>query len=65
MEKELAQKILEEDAEYELYEDYSGRGMFGNTTTAIVVPNRQDVRFLKEDYPELKSDNLGLKYILY
>ena len=65
MEKKLAQKILEEDAEYELYENYSGRGMFGETTTAVVVPNKQDVRFLKEKYPELRFDNLALKYIIY
>ena len=43
MQKELAQLLVEimEDAgeEASIYENYSGRGMYGRTTTGLVVDN--------------------------
>lgn len=86
MELEHAKLIVESlneigDAEYEVYENYSGRGMYGETTTAIVVPSvlkfatdvlRVSNSFVDEDgdcllceLQNLKSDNLGRDYIIY
>jgi len=43
MKKELAERIVEILREFddraEIYEDYSGRGMFGRTTTGVVFSN--------------------------
>ncbi len=56
----------------ELYEDYSGRGMYGNTTTGVTTdasPNSMEN--LEEDMeeaeidPSFRRDNMGLDYIYY
>lgn len=66
--------------EVKMYEDYSGRGMFGRTTVGIVVKREMDViRALYEymrtlpdhilmDFPEmprLSVDNMGMDIIIY
>ena len=66
MEKELVLKILEEndDEDYRIREDYSGRGMFGKQTYAIIVPTFDDAGFLCKKY-KLRKDNMGLNYVVY
>lgn len=39
MKQEIAELIVENGYDMELYEDYSGRGMFGDTTTGVVCDN--------------------------
>ena len=70
MKIKTAKEIVNEYADYELMEDYSGRGMFGKTTTAIVVPSRDDVGYLKKKLEnekdiELSSDNYAMDYLVY
>ena len=36
MDKEFVNGLIETNEELQIYEDYSGRGMFGATTTGIV-----------------------------
>lgn len=48
MRKEIVKALLaaaEEigTSECSMYEDYSGRGMFGNTTTGLVIENLNDL----------------------
>jgi len=43
-----------------LREDYSGRGMFGNTTAAVVLPG-----YLIPKRNIHKVDNMGLDMVLY
>ncbi|MBD3196343.1 MAG: hypothetical protein GF317_14890 [Candidatus Lokiarchaeota archaeon] len=45
MEKEVAEILVEQNPDIKIYEDYSGRGMFGSTTTGIVV---DDMNILRE-----------------
>jgi hypothetical protein len=72
MKKANAEKILAamEDAgmKCELYEDYSGRGMFGRTTTGIVCDSPEDASWAagKARVPKPRNlDNMGLRYIVY
>jgi len=49
-------------------ENYSGRGMYGKTTAAVVCSNPDDVVFIMgklgiED--SRRVDNLGLGYVVY
>ena len=77
MEKELAEKLVEllndEGDEAEVYEGYSGRGMYGKSTTGVtcsslalllaVVINRAD-EFCeeKEGWPEPKFSTTEFSY---
>lgn len=45
-----------------LYENYSGRGMFGATTAGVVLPGWAITGQMKSKY---RSDNLGLDMIIY
>ena len=86
MKAELAQFIVdtlnELDGErYSIFENYSGRGMFGRTTTAIVIPEintfvsdilfcakelgRMDEDCLLDNFSQIRFDNLGMEYIVY
>lgn len=65
MRNDRAQRILQENSQYEIREGYSGRGMYGKETIAIVVPSSDDVDFLKKKYRGLKVDNMGMSYIVY
>lgn len=65
--------------EGELYEDYSGRGMMGETTYGVVFPSESILftavmTYLKEnphlaetipDFEKIKSDNMGRDIIWY
>ena len=42
MKREIAELIVDQDYDLQIYEDYSGRGMYGKTTTAIQCDNIQD-----------------------
>lgn len=42
MKKEIAEKLVEYSNSMELYEGYSGRGMYGKTTTAITTDSTDD-----------------------
>jgi len=68
MKLEAAMDLLDalQDAGYsaEMYNDYSGRGMFGRTTTGVVsdvTPNTIP-EFINTRY---NIDNMGLSYIYY
>jgi len=43
-----------------LYEDYSGRGMFGERTTGVVMPGHCMPKKTK-----FRTDNMGLDMIVY
>jgi len=76
----LAQLIVDH-TEGRLYESYSGRGMFGATTTGVVVPRGTDlagvIYDLAHEISDLKDqgvlpesntfaiDQLGLEVIIY
>lgn len=63
--------------EARIYEDYSGRGMFGKTTTGLVVDDLatlflNSMNFIKEnpacslpDFTMFRRDNLGHDTIIY
>lgn len=60
-ELELIQKCAECNGdELTVYEDYSGRGMYGDTTTGLVVNDDRDFNDLVEVVTEI-SPNLGRK----
>ena len=78
MKKSLAEKMIdacnEEGIELEIYEEYSGRGMYGKTTTGIVIAQNdpmEDVMVAcrKHDVnirsSEFQKDSLGLSKIIY
>jgi len=65
--KMLCAAGLEMGQEYEIYEDYSGRGMYGKATTALTIDNKDSLlqavaeamlnfEFYKENTPEPKCD---------
>ena len=64
MKEDIARKIVEKNEDYKLREDYSGRFMFGETTFAVVVPNKEDAESLARKY-NLHVDQMGLSYIIY
>lgn len=43
MNKEIAEMIINYGNDLSLYEDYSGRGMYGKTTTAIKCDSKDDL----------------------
>jgi len=77
MDAALAQKFVDNDADGDvsIYQEYSGRGMFGNTTTGIVVPGEgtldyllAEISFTSEEKNQIKKfrkDNLGKQLIIY
>jgi len=82
MERELAEKLVEKlqeigDDKAELYEEYSGRFMYGETTTgvefsdfsklleAIYLIGVEDGDYMDYDFSSLRIDNLALNYIIY
>ena len=73
MKLEHAKKIVthienELDEEARIYENYSGRGMFGKTTAGVVA---RSIGVIHQAMGELKlrfrtsQDNMGLSYIVY
>lgn len=51
-----------------LREDYSGRGMFGATTFAIVLSSRYDLNDARKVCPRLcetRWDSMGMGVVLY
>ncbi len=64
MKEEKANKLIKtlEKQGYKdkLYSDYSGRGMFGDTTYGVVT----DIKDLSKKL-FLNRDNMGLDYIFY
>ena len=74
MDIENARKIVEElqwegiDHDAKVYDDYSGRGMYGEQTAAVVTHDPDQAKRLMgklgiEDY--MRTDNLGLQYVVY
>lgn len=79
MEKQAAEIITSYNGE--IYEEYSGRGMFGKTTTGVKIENQEDFFNIIADILEdgddeereevakamrkLKWDSLGLGLIFY
>ena len=71
--------IQESQCDAEVYEDYSGRGMYGNTVVGITIEQGDQSKIIQhitqaatELYPEhvdrivpRRSDNMGLQIILY
>jgi hypothetical protein len=53
-----------DEDEISLYEDYSGRGMYGSTTIGIVGP-RWVLEDLMSDPEEFRWDSMGLDQIAY
>lgn len=45
-----------------IYEGYSGRGMFGSTTTAVVLPGYMISDAMRKKY---RVDNMGLDMVIY
>jgi hypothetical protein len=57
-----------EGVDYEVYDDYSGRGMFGATCTGFVVDDRNfkiGTGALEREGVSYRTDNMGLDYIIY
>lgn len=50
----------------ELYDGYSGRGMYGEETTAVKLDRYAFCNFQKsKDAKKYRTDNLGLNFIIY
>lgn len=67
--KRIAEHITNAfDEEASVYENYSGRGMFGATTSGVVAGS---TKIIHQAMGELKlrfstsQDNMGLDYIVY
>ena len=62
-------RLHELDIKCDLTESYSGRGMFGRTTAALIVEDMGVVtttmKFLGMDPDELRRDNMGFDYVIY
>ena len=78
--KRLVEMCVESGVDARIYEDYSGRAMFGKNTTGIVIPtlvalievliNAMIVVDVEDESEyemvgNLKYDNLGKDFILY
>lgn len=60
--------LTEKGFEVSLREDYSGRGMFGATTHAIVLASRYDLNDARRACPKLAEtrwDSMGMGVVLY
>ena len=69
---DLMNFLQEEGYEADLYDDYSGRGMFGSETTGVTTDARPDSMDKMEEAMEeaeidpcFRKDNMGLDYIYY
>lgn len=69
---DLKDFLQDQGYDAELYEDYSGRGMFGRTTTGVTSDaTPYDVNEMQEDMeeaeidPAFRKDSMGLDYIYY
>lgn len=69
--KKIVEILNDEGVEARVYENYSGRGMYGATCTGIVCDDPVSVgaaasraRVKKADRPR-RSDNLGRSLIIY
>lgn len=62
--KAIVKRINKKEGEEvaRLYENYSGRGMFGNTTTGVVAPGWAIHQI---DLNKYQIDNLGMQTIIY
>lgn len=78
MHKKFAELICENSMSCEIRDDYSGRGMFGKTTTGIVcgsieefvkscvAATLEEPESMEEIFTEnIRSDNMGLDIIFY
>lgn len=81
MEYTTAEILTQKSGLGEIYEDYSGRGMFGRKTTGIVFENDNDFfeaiaeimvsgeeeerEEVAEYLTEIKKDSMGLNVIYY
>ena len=73
---DIVEYLQESGIEATLYEDYSGRGMYGKTTAAVVTDSATDVAFAlgaliaaeKEEVPDLvqvQTDGMGRQIVVY
>lgn len=65
MKREIAELIVDHGYDMEIYEDYSGRGMFGDTTTGIICDSfREFSAAVSETFFEMILDakDLGEDY---
>jgi len=69
---DLVEFLQNEGYEAELYEGYSGRSMYGRTTTGVTTDARpHSMEAMEEDMesadidPDFRSDSMGLSYIYY
>jgi hypothetical protein len=63
-----AQEIVEQLGDnYQIYEGYSGRFMFGRTCLGITGPDPTKIRgkAYKRGFGRGKIDNMGVDYIVY
>ena len=63
--RRIRRKLLSHGINSKLYEDYSGKGMFGDKTLGVVI---DPIDFPEEVCPSLKkfrADNLGMQTIYY
>lgn len=60
-------KDLARDVSGEVYEGYSGRGMYGDRCWGIAVHDPDEIKMRVREYglPKPSVDNLGLDYIVY
>tara|TARA_R100000808_G_C2150545_1_gene159322 strand:- start:2535 stop:2759 length:225 start_codon:yes stop_codon:yes gene_type:complete len=68
--KAIVQYLNNEEPEWAtLYEDYSGRNMYGATTAAVIIPDIGDAYYaagaLKIDARSFSRDHMGLKFVVY
>jgi len=64
----IVEFLTSEGIEATVYEEYSGRGMFGSTTSGVVTSQSGDVAFAMgslgiKERPQ--QDSMGLDVILY
>lgn len=69
---DLMDFLQSEGFDAELYEDYSGRGMYGRTTTGITTnASFGEMESMEEEMelagidPSFSKDSMGLDYIYY
>jgi hypothetical protein len=69
---ELMNFLENQGFDAKLYEDYSGRGMYGNTTTGVTTDaSPGEMEFMEEEMeeaeidPAFRKDSMGLDYIYY
>ena len=66
--EKIAEFFEQSGIPYEIYEDYSGRGMYGATTAGVVTPNAADVTWAMGRLgivDDRRTDNMALDTIVY